>query len=242
MGKIPLGNIKGKDGKEAEIEEVTASVDNTIGEPSVVVTASGTPNKRKFHFSFSGLKGNTGEQGAAAINDEEIPINEQIPTYTEATTLATLTSGEKISVAFGKIKKAITDYISHKADTTQHITAAERTNWNNISNNRRIETGTYTGTGNYGSEHKNTLTFNFNPQLIFVTAQNGAIDLIFIRGCSHGMSICSNNMNGLGEEWSSETHYLPTTWSEKKLTWYSLNNVNYQANTSGLAFSYIAIG
>ena len=47
MAEFPIGNIKGKD---AEIEEVTASVDNTSGEPSVTVTASGTPSKRKFHF------------------------------------------------------------------------------------------------------------------------------------------------------------------------------------------------
>lgn len=37
----------------------------------------------------------------------------QEPTYTEATTLAKLTSGEKLSVAFGKIAKAVTDLISH---------------------------------------------------------------------------------------------------------------------------------
>lgn len=43
-------------------------------------------------------------------------INEQTPNYAEATTLETLTSGEKISLAFGKIKKAITDLISHLAN------------------------------------------------------------------------------------------------------------------------------
>ena len=57
-------------------------------------------------------------------------INEQTPNYDEATKLETLTSGEKISVAFGKIKKAITDFIAHKSDTTGHITSTERTVWN----------------------------------------------------------------------------------------------------------------
>lgn len=52
------------------------------------------------------------------------------PTYTEATALTKLTSGEKISVAFGKISKAVTDLISHLADTVKHITGTERTNWN----------------------------------------------------------------------------------------------------------------
>ena len=46
-------------------------------------------------------------------NVPNVATNDQTPTYTEASTLATLTSGEKLSVAFGKIKKAITDLIAH---------------------------------------------------------------------------------------------------------------------------------
>ena len=42
-----------------------------------------------------------------------VATNDQTPTYTEATTLATLTSGERLSVAFGKIKLAITNLINH---------------------------------------------------------------------------------------------------------------------------------
>lgn len=46
-------------------------------------------------------------------NVPNVTTNNQTPTFTAATTLATLTSGEKLSVAFGKISKAITDLISH---------------------------------------------------------------------------------------------------------------------------------
>lgn len=42
--------------------------------------------------------------------------NNQEPTYTEAETLAPLKSGEKLSIAFGKIAKAISSFISHKGD------------------------------------------------------------------------------------------------------------------------------
>ena len=56
-------------------------------------------------------------------------INEMMPTYTESTTLTKLKSGEKISVAFGKISKAVTDLISHIGDSVKHITSTERTNW-----------------------------------------------------------------------------------------------------------------
>lgn len=63
-------------------------------------------------------------------NVPNVATNDQTPSYTEATTLAKLTSGEKLSVAFGKISKAITDLISHLSDSVKHITSTERTNWN----------------------------------------------------------------------------------------------------------------
>lgn len=59
-----------------------------------------------------------------------VATNDQVPTFTQATTLTNLTSGKKLGVAMGKIAKAIADFITHKADTVQHITATERANWN----------------------------------------------------------------------------------------------------------------
>lgn len=41
-----------------------------------------------------------------------------------------LASGESLKVALRKLAKAVSDYISHKADQVAHITAAERTVWN----------------------------------------------------------------------------------------------------------------
>lgn len=46
-------------------------------------------------------------------NVPNVTTNDQKPTYTEATALVGLTSGEKLSVAFGKIAKAVTDLITH---------------------------------------------------------------------------------------------------------------------------------
>ncbi len=63
-------------------------------------------------------------------NVPNVSTNNQTPTYTEASTIAKLTSGEKLSAAMGKIAKAVSDLIAHLADTTKHITAAERKAWN----------------------------------------------------------------------------------------------------------------
>ncbi len=63
-------------------------------------------------------------------NVPNVATNDQTPTYTEAETLAALTSGEKLSAAFGKISKAIKGFIAHLGDNARHITAAERTAWN----------------------------------------------------------------------------------------------------------------
>lgn len=63
-------------------------------------------------------------------NVPNVATNDQTPTYTEASTLTNLISGEKFSVLLGKVKKAITSLISHLTDSTQHITSTERTKWN----------------------------------------------------------------------------------------------------------------
>lgn len=63
-------------------------------------------------------------------NVPNVATNDQTPTYTAASALTSLVSGEKLSAAFGKLVKAVTDLISHLADNVRHVTAAERTAWN----------------------------------------------------------------------------------------------------------------
>ena len=97
-------------------------------------------------------------------NVPNVATNDQTPTYTEASTLAALTSGEKMSVAFGKIKKAIADFISHLANTTMHVTSAERTAWNGKAPSSHASSATTYGVGtasNYGH-----LKITDNPETI----------------------------------------------------------------------------
>lgn len=48
----------------------------------------------------------------------DVSTNDQTPTYTEASSVAALTSGEKLSVAFGKIAKAVSSLIAHLGNTS----------------------------------------------------------------------------------------------------------------------------
>lgn len=69
-------------------------------------------------------------------NVPNVTTNDQSPTFTTPTILSNIISGEKLSIMLGKIAKAMADFITHKADTTVHITAAERTNWNDADSKK----------------------------------------------------------------------------------------------------------
>lgn len=58
-------------------------------------------------------------------NVPNVSTNDQTPTYTPAAAPAVLTSGEKLSDAFGKLAVAVADYITHKADMIKRMTAVE---------------------------------------------------------------------------------------------------------------------
>ena len=81
------------------------------------------------NYDVSEHKGSANPHGITAStvglgNVPNVATNDQTPTYSEASTLTALTSGEKMSSAFGKIKKAIADLISHLSSTTKHNNAS----------------------------------------------------------------------------------------------------------------------
>lgn len=56
---------QGSPGAAAGFGQVTAAVDGTSGTPNVEVEESGPDTAKNFHFSFTGLKGQKGDQGAS---------------------------------------------------------------------------------------------------------------------------------------------------------------------------------
>lgn len=59
---------QGEPGEAATISNVTASVDDTSGDPEVVVTMGGTAQERSFAFAFSGLKGENGKAPVKGVD------------------------------------------------------------------------------------------------------------------------------------------------------------------------------
>ena len=100
-------------------------------------------------------------------NVPNVATNDQTPTYTAASANANLTSGEKLSVAMGKISRAITSLISHLADGTRHITAAERTAWNSNAKTFSTQNPTFDDSGDMVSWA--TVTHNLNTENVMVS-------------------------------------------------------------------------
>lgn len=120
-----------------------------------------------------------------------------------------------------------------------------------LGNKVQIATGSYTGTGTYGSSNPNSLTFDFAPKL-----------LIFIDDSGHVMGNQSNstyydelligNPQTLGTDYVRSgfpSAYDDGTYSYSKrsadgktLYWYINSKASYQYNTSGTVYRYVAIG
>ena len=106
--------------------------------------------------------------------------------------------------------------------------------------NCKIAYGTYTGNGNYGSDHPNCLTFPFEPKLVIV--QNKSVASAQISGSnsmSWGMMTAIRPLNGFildGVSWT-----LRLTWSGNSLSWYNTINAELQMNKSDNTYLYLAL-
>ena len=102
-----------------DAENVAAAINSSLVYASAADLEAHTTNVENPH-------GVTKEQVGLG-NVPNVSTNDQTPTYADATTFATLSSGEKVSTAFGKIKLAITNLINHIANRNNPhgVTAAQ---------------------------------------------------------------------------------------------------------------------
>lgn len=111
----------------------------------------------------------------------------------------------------------------------------------NAREGAKIETGTYVGTGTHGVENPNTLTFNFEPKVVFVTSTVDEGTTMFVRGCAKGVCFIGSGFNVGDDPWGSTYHFISASWSNKTLNWHSVDNADHQSNYSNEKYQYVAI-
>lgn len=103
-----------------------------------------------------------------------------------------------------------------------------------IKDGVKIATGSYTGTGTYGSSNPNSLTFEFEPKLVFISSKD------------QDPPVCAFAINGqttfsktnIGD--SGQTNQC--SFSGNSFTWYNRRYVDIQFNMLDRIYYYVAIG
>ena len=102
--------------------------------------------------------------------------------------------------------------------------------------NCKIATGSYTGTGEYGAEHPNTLTFDFAPKVIIVRkGYESSKQQLFIFSGMTGV-MCEF-------QWNSDDR-VTLSWSNngKTVSWYAENALKQLNSTYEGTYYYLAVG
>lgn len=117
-----------------------------------------------------------------------------------------------------------------QADTLAQHTAALA-----LRGNCRVVCGSYTGTGTYGADNPNTLTLDFAPQIIFISALTATTYSVAMQGHEH-----------IAATGSSKDCVL--TWSGNTVSWYYngsaalVDEATAQLNDKGTVYSFFAFG
>lgn len=104
-----------------EAQDVSAEISESLAYASAAELKSHTENQQNPH--------NVTKAQIGLGNVPNVATNDQTPTYTTPGTLTALTSGERLSTAFGKLARSIANLITHLGDKVAHVTAADRNKW-----------------------------------------------------------------------------------------------------------------
>ena len=104
----------------------------------------------------------------------------------------------------------------------------------------KIMSGSYVGTGTYGSGNKNSLTFDSPPKMLIITSP-GSTFANNIR--SYDLLLYIFGFDGLAPSTftnKSDGFYMVTiSGSGNTVSWYSTGSAEYQLNKSGVTYDYI---
>lgn len=134
--------------------------------------------------------------------------------------------------------QAISDTLVSSENELDDLSDEISTAISQISGKANVATGSYVGTGTYGSNNPCTLTFDFVPQIIVIKGvnQNDVLNPIIPRaGGVYGLEYQTGS--------SYQTAYLVTvSYSGTTVSWYSTNNAYVQQNNSGTTYYYVGVG
>lgn len=103
--------------------------------------------------------------------------------------------------------------------------------WGNAIPAVKMETGSYVGTGTSGSSNPNTLTFPFEPQMVFVSSSQ--------RSYSTAPMLRNSSRSSTGT--STSNLDITVQWTDNGVSWYA-STIDHQLNYSGTTYYYIALG
>ena len=111
----------------------------------------------------------------------------------------------------------------------------------------KVQTGSYVGTGTYGTSNPTSLTFNFVPKFLMIAPVRPKSGNVYYYYVSDGMIGIYNN-NSVIQMYGSTSDIVNTIsgWGTKTLSWYyesssSYANASGQMNSSGATYYWIAI-
>lgn len=102
----------------------------------------------------------------------------------------------------------------------------------------KIQTGSYTGANKGSANYPNTLTFNFTPKVVIISATNAAYYGILTYGNIRPIMFYSSGNTAA----SVNGGYMVATWSGNSVSWYNTASADMQLNSSSKNYIWVAIG
>lgn len=99
-----------------------------------------------------------------------------------------------------------------------------------LGDKARVQVVSYVGTGTYGEDHPNSLTFNFVPKVVMIRRNRDTNIFDALYGMKQVITDFSNDF------------YVTVKWSKKTLSWYSVDDTQTQMNDTEDKYYAIAIG
>ncbi len=131
---------------------------------------------------------------------------------------------------FNEDNRKIDEALAEEKAARETLTAAMA-----MYGNCKIEYGSYTGTGTYGSKNPTALTFTNKPFFIAIRAEEGN----FGTGADQKMILVHGSTWCKSTDTSSNSHNF-VTWSGNSVSWYCTNSAYNQMNQSETVYRYVA--